>query len=60
MMGPIGSFYSCMGLMIRGHTGFCRLTVVNGTPGFWSVTVSKEIPDFYFIGTLSYLTYKFL
>ena len=39
MMGPIGSFYSCMGLMIC-DTIFRRLTVVNGTPGFWGVTSS--------------------
>ena len=40
MMGPIGSFYSCMGLMIMRHTGFRRLTLVNETPGFWGVTLA--------------------
>ena len=37
MMGPIRSFYSCMGHDMR-HTGFRRLTVVNETLGFWGVT----------------------
>ena len=34
MMGPIGSFYSCMGSHDTRHTGFRKLTVVNGTSGF--------------------------
>ena len=39
MMGPIGSFYSCMdGSHDMRHTGFRRLTVVNETLGFWGVT----------------------
>ena len=39
MMGPIGSFYSCMdGSYDMRYTGFRRLTVVNGTPGLWGVT----------------------
>ena len=38
MMGHIGSFYSCMSLMIRDTQVFRRLTVVNGTLRFWGVT----------------------
>ena len=37
-MGPVGSFYSCMGSHDMRHTGFRKLTVVNETPGFLGVT----------------------
>ena len=42
-MGPIGSFYLCMGSHDMRHTGFRRLTLVNETPGFWGWGVTHVV-----------------